>query len=140
MKLKWLGHSCFLLTSGAGTRVVTDPFDQSIGYPLPEVETDIATKSHDHFDHNYIQALKGNFEVVDTAGSHVVRDVRIAGIETWHDAEKGKRRGKNRSGSRRQSTALKRTRLLSGTTAFPLTLPPISPTIGINSRGGALTG
>jgi L-ascorbate metabolism protein UlaG (beta-lactamase superfamily) len=74
---------------------VTDPFDETVGYPLPEVETDIATKSHDHFDHNHMSVLKGSFKVVDTAGSSSIRDIRITGVDTFHDSEEGKKRGKN---------------------------------------------
>ena len=26
MKIQWLGHACFLLTSEGGTRIITDPY------------------------------------------------------------------------------------------------------------------
>jgi L-ascorbate metabolism protein UlaG (beta-lactamase superfamily) len=95
MKIRWMGHACFLITDKGGTRVLTDPFDQSVGYPLPEVEADIVTVSHGHFDHNYTQAVKGDFEVVDAAGSFTVRGIPIKGVATYHDEEKGAKRGKN---------------------------------------------
>ena len=28
MKLKWLGHACFLITSSEGIRILTDPLIQ----------------------------------------------------------------------------------------------------------------
>ena len=58
MKIKWLGHSCFLITSSAGVRILTDPFDSTVGYKCP-VEANIVTTSHDHYDHNYVKAVKG---------------------------------------------------------------------------------
>ena len=48
MKIKWLGHSCFLITSSTGVRILTDPFDETVGYKVPEAEVDIVTTSHDH--------------------------------------------------------------------------------------------
>ncbi|MFH1560313.1 MAG: MBL fold metallo-hydrolase, partial [Chloroflexota bacterium] len=27
MKVKWLGHSCFLITSQGGTKILTDPYE-----------------------------------------------------------------------------------------------------------------
>ena len=32
MKIKWYGHSCFLLTDSNGSTVLTDPCDPSYGY------------------------------------------------------------------------------------------------------------
>ena len=53
MKLKWLGHSCFLLTDEAGTRLMMDPCDPTTGYVVPPTEVDAVTASHGHHDHNY---------------------------------------------------------------------------------------
>lgn len=95
MIIKWLGHSCFLLTTQAGLRIVTDPFDAKVGYPLPTVEADIVTVSHQHGDHNHVQALKGRFQVIDQAGEHTVQGVQIRGIPTFHDDVQGAKRGPN---------------------------------------------
>ncbi len=95
MKIQWLGHSCFYLTSQAGTRVLCDPFDPKIGYPAPAVEADIVTTSHKHSDHNYTQVVKGKFLQIDSPGRHVVDDVEITGFVTFHDEAGGKQRGQN---------------------------------------------
>lgn len=95
MKIKYLGHSCFKLTNDKGIRIMTDPFDESVGYEIPNEEVDIVTTSHDHFDHGYIQAAKGDFEVVNKAGDFNVKDVHISGISTYHDHHKGQNRGSN---------------------------------------------
>ena len=50
MKIEYLGHSCFLMTTQLGTKLLTDPYT-GIGYELPEQEADIVTCSHSHFDH-----------------------------------------------------------------------------------------
>lgn len=100
MKLKWLGHSAFLLTADSGTRVITDPykpgcFDGAVGYG-PICETgDAATVSHDHDDHCAWQALPGNPQVVRGAGEFTVKDISIAGFDTAHDEAGGRQRGRN---------------------------------------------
>jgi L-ascorbate metabolism protein UlaG (beta-lactamase superfamily) len=95
MKLRWFGQSCFLLTSNAGTRVLMDPFAKGLGYQVPEVEADIVTTSHDHFDHNYLKAVKGNFEHIDEPGAYTHKDVVLSGTLTCHDKFQGAKRGRN---------------------------------------------
>jgi len=95
MKIQWLGHACFLLTSSSGVRVLTDPFDPSVGYPVPSVEADIVTTSHQHSDHNYTQAVKGAFQLINSAGSYSVKGIDVLGVDTFHDDAGGAKRGKN---------------------------------------------
>ncbi len=95
MKIKWLGHACFLITTERGIRIVTDPFDETVGYRLPSVEADIVTSSHDHFDHNHVQAIGGDFQLINQAGSFYAADIPIKGIKTYHDDAMGKKRGQN---------------------------------------------
>lgn len=95
MKIKWLGHACFLLTSENGTRVLTDPFDDQVGYKLPEVEADIVTTSHDHYDHNAVDVVKGNFTHINKPGSFEEKGIKITGISTFHDEAQGSKRGDN---------------------------------------------
>ena len=95
MKIKWLGHSCFKIKSGSGVRIVTDPFDDNVGYKLPAVETDIVTISHGHYDHNFVDCVKGDFEVVNKVGNFYVKDISITGVHTYHDGEQGEKRGSN---------------------------------------------
>ncbi|SEP17702.1 MBL fold metallo-hydrolase [Propionispora vibrioides] len=96
MKIKWLGHSCFLFTSGSGVKVLTDPFDSSVGYKVPAVAADIVTTSHEHFDHNYTQAVQGEFFHVHETGHVAHKEIEITGIAAFHDGEGGTQRGKNR--------------------------------------------
>lgn len=95
MKIKWLGHSCFLLTSSSGVRILTDPFDESVGYKVPAVEADIVTTSHNHSDHNHVQVVKGNFKHLNSPGHFVEKNIEITGVATYHDKEQGIKRGSN---------------------------------------------
>ena len=94
MKIKWLGHSCFLLTADNGVTILTDPFDSSVGYKVPEVAADIVSTSHDHFDHNYIKAVIGDFFHVNKTGTFFHKGIEINGVAAFHDEENGAQRGK----------------------------------------------
>jgi len=95
MKIKWFGHACFRIVSENGTRIITDPYDESVGYPMPDAEADIVTTSHDHFDHNYTKAIKGNFRHIHEPGEYDISGVKIKGIPTFHDDSEGAKRGSN---------------------------------------------
>ena len=95
MRLKWHGHSCFSMTFEGGVAVVTDPFDRTVGYPLCRARADIALVSHDHFDHNHVQSLSGTPEVIRDGAPREILGLRIRGVDSFHDAEGGARRGKN---------------------------------------------
>ena len=95
MKIKWYGHSCFKLTSDAGVSIVTDPCDEETGYKLSDISADIVTVSHDHHDHNYVQAVAGSPIIIRTAGEHEACGIKIKGIKSYHDDEHGKKRGDN---------------------------------------------
>ena len=95
MKLRYYGHSCFLMTFSDGTSLVTDPFDETVGYPLCECRCDAVLTSHDHFDHNHVSSLKGSPVRVCEPGRARVGGVEIMGVESFHDDCRGAKRGKN---------------------------------------------
>ena len=97
MKVKWLGHASFLITSDAGTKIITDPY--VCGGPLEYGEikesADIVTVSHDHFDHNNVAAVGGKPKVVKEAGSVEIKGIKFSGMPTFHDEARGSQRGNN---------------------------------------------
>src|SRR3989337_429094 len=64
MELTYFGHARFLLRAADATTSPLDPYDTSVGYPLPDVAPTALTVSHEHFDHNHVQAVKGNPKVI----------------------------------------------------------------------------
>jgi L-ascorbate metabolism protein UlaG (beta-lactamase superfamily) len=56
MKIKWLGHACFLITSRDGVRVITDPYvvGGGISYSPIKETADVVVVSHDHGDHSNV--------------------------------------------------------------------------------------
>lgn len=95
MKIKWFGQSCFMITSENGTKVLTDPFTDMLGYKLPEIEADIVTTSHNHKDHNNVNAVKGSFEHIHRPGRFTKDGIGIKGVETFHDKTSGSKKGNN---------------------------------------------
>jgi len=95
MKVKWLGHSAFVITSDTGTRVITDPYDTGgeLNYGDIKESADIVVTSHDHHDHNNVAAVRGNPAVV--RGTTKVKGINFRGIPTYHDEVAGKERGNN---------------------------------------------
>ena len=95
MKLQWLGHSCFAITLNDGCVVVTDPYDDTVGYPPLHVKADIVLSSHDHFDHNYFIAVEGDPEIIKEPGICERGGVTITGVHSFHDDARGAKRGEN---------------------------------------------
>ncbi|HEX9744102.1 MAG TPA: MBL fold metallo-hydrolase [bacterium] len=88
--LEWLGHSCFRLTSESGTRILIDPFDDSIGYKVPPYECEILLLSHNHYDSCARHLVKKGCQIIDRKGTHQAGDLIIKAHPAWHDKLKGK--------------------------------------------------
>jgi len=97
MKIKWLGHASFLITSEGGTKIVTDPYTVGAGISYGEIQesADIVLVSHGHGDHNNVAVVKGNPEVVKEAGSRTVKGIEVKGVASYHDDTDGSQRGPN---------------------------------------------
>jgi len=103
MKLTYFGHAMFRLESG-GSSILIDPYDEKVGYPIPDVAATAVTVSHEHGDHSNIAAVKGHPKVIrglKDAGkdwaevNERVGPFTISGVATYHDASSGNDRGKN---------------------------------------------
>ncbi len=90
--LRWFGHSCFRISSRK-VSIVTDPFDDSVGYPLPTCDSDVILVSHDHFDHNNVSCIRGN--PITVKDSRNVKGIDFDAVDSWHDEAGGSKRGKN---------------------------------------------
>jgi L-ascorbate metabolism protein UlaG (beta-lactamase superfamily) len=96
MKIKWLGHACFLIASEKGPRVITDPYNVGGGLsygPIKE-SADVVIITHDHLDHNNAKAVAGA-EVVKGPGTKKAKGIEFLGLPTHHDEKGGRERGEN---------------------------------------------
>ncbi len=91
MKIKYLGHACFLVESGV--KIVFDPFN-NIGYDMQKVEADFAFSSHGHFDHNNFSSCLGAKPISKIEDIKDL-DFKVELIKTYHDDVFGKKRGEN---------------------------------------------
>ena len=95
MVIEHIGHAEFLLTLESGMRIVTDPYDASCGYPVERIQADGVLVSHHHHDHDAVENITGNPQVIDFVGPHTFApDVKVTGLLADHDDEGGKKRGK----------------------------------------------
>lgn len=100
MKIKWLGHATFVITTQNGKVILVDPYESgcygdALRYPRITAEADVVTVSHQHTDHNNSKMLSGKPQVINKDGEHEVSGMKIKGIPTYHDTSQGKERGEN---------------------------------------------
>lgn len=94
MDLTWLGHACFRMRGREGI-VLTDPPDPRSGNAIPKTEAHLVTISHDDPGHSSLKSVGGEPVVLSGPGEYEVREILVTGVGTWHDEEKGARRGPN---------------------------------------------
>jgi L-ascorbate metabolism protein UlaG (beta-lactamase superfamily) len=96
--VQFLGHACVRLKGRDGI-VLCDPFGRSTGLDIGKPTAHIVTVSHDHGDHNNIEAvrsLRGEKPFrIDGPGEYEVSGVLVTGVRTYHDKAKGAERGFN---------------------------------------------
>jgi len=100
MKIQWLGHAAFTITTKDGKTLITDPYQSgayggALGYPPIKVSADVVTVSHQHEDHNHTKSLPGRPQVIDKDGECETAGIKIKGMPCFHDTTQGKERGKN---------------------------------------------
>ena len=93
MTIKWLGHSCFEI-GGESLTVITDPYDEMVGYPVLSTGADYVTISHRHSDHSDTSWIIGS-TVVEGVGVHEFPGVKFKGVASFHDKLEGRMRGDN---------------------------------------------
>lgn len=99
MIITYHGHSTFKLKGKRGT-VVTDPYHEYVGFPMPSLSADVVTVSHDHKDHSATDLVRGtarkeNPFVIEKPGEYEVAGISVFGVSSFHDASQGAERGNN---------------------------------------------
>ena len=100
MQIQYYGHSCFKITTKPAGRATddivlfVDPFDKETGLRPPQGHADVVFVTHDHHDHNNIDALKDEPVIINTPGEYSVRGINVVGIDTFHDNQEGAQRGR----------------------------------------------
>jgi L-ascorbate metabolism protein UlaG (beta-lactamase superfamily) len=79
MEISWYGHSCFRLADRGKATIVTDPYDESIGFDVPKLKADVATVSHEAPGHSSVESIKNIQRVVNGPGEYEIGGVFIVG-------------------------------------------------------------
>jgi L-ascorbate metabolism protein UlaG (beta-lactamase superfamily) len=105
MQVEWYGQSAFRLEAD-GTTVVIDPFGDVSGLgsrglqfeypPIAGVRADVLLVTHEHADHNGVEAVEGEPAVIrSTAGTHESPIGEVVAVASEHDPVAGTQRGPN---------------------------------------------
>lgn len=94
MEITFLGHACFKIIA-KDLVLITDPPAESTGIKLGKNSADILTISHHHYDHDAAELISGDPTTLDAPGEYEVKGVMIQGVPSYHDDEKGAKRGFN---------------------------------------------
>lgn len=89
MKIEYIKHSCFLITTQQGVKILIDPvnWDRDVS---PNLRPDVILLSHQHSDHSNLSLAGGAAEIIYGAGSHFVSGVPITGFTADHGEHMGK--------------------------------------------------
>jgi len=97
LSVKWLGHTCFLFSSGK-TRILVNPF-RTIGctakYRAPKVEAGLVLISSQLLDEGAVEGLPGKPQLIYEPGVYRFNGIQVEGINTPHDRFNGRRFGNN---------------------------------------------
>ena len=108
MRIKFLGHAAVEIAADSGLKIVTDPY--RVGFHLfpggsiyhaPITEPyDIVAVSHEHPDHDAVDMIRGNPEIVRGMEIRGKGKINVKGIDFWsigcyHDDKGGKLLGEN---------------------------------------------
>lgn len=89
VRLDWLGHHCFLLTTGLGFAVLTDPFEtKHFDYPVPNVRPDVVLVSSEDPLVSNAELAGGNpqiFRNQSALGNFSAGGIPFRGVPTRED-------------------------------------------------------
>jgi len=97
LTLEWYGQACFRIENSSV--IVTDPHNgETVGLnPPPADVANLVTISHGHHDHASGRELvtREGSVIMEKPGSYVKKGIKITGIDSYHDRDKGEKRGEN---------------------------------------------
>jgi L-ascorbate metabolism protein UlaG (beta-lactamase superfamily) len=121
--IRWWGQGMVSIETHWNLTIVIDPYNDKIGYEVPDLTADLVLVTHEHADHNNVEAVKGEPIVVrglDAKGAVVgvwnvlgrwpneralvwssartkqlkpPHSIQVVSIPAWHDDSQGSERG-----------------------------------------------
>ncbi len=93
VKLEYVAHSCFVIESPQGVRILIDPYNTNrwLGYQFPdEMKADAVLVTHPHYDHDANYHVSFQVPVFRAPGRFSIGDVRLQGLKGKHADPYGK--------------------------------------------------
>ena len=95
MSVTYLGHSAFLFEDATGEKLLIDPFGNDADNnwfvnAFPSMNVDLVAVTHDHFDHNAVDALPGGTQVMADAGACQTGNTTVTGVPDVHSGASGR--------------------------------------------------
>ncbi len=84
MELTWHGHSCFRMIERGTASIVTDPYDESIGYAPLKLRADVVTISHDDPAYNAVDKVRNVHLTLTSPGEYEIGGVFITGVASYN--------------------------------------------------------
>ncbi len=105
MRVEWYGHSAFRLATPQ-VRVFIDPIGDTSGLgargirfeypPIEGIDADLVLVTHEHGDHNGVEAIAGEPAVLRSTAGRLDSPVgEVLAVASEHDASAGTERGPN---------------------------------------------
>lgn len=105
MQVEWYGQSAFRLTTSEAT-VFIDPFGDVSGLaargiqfdypPIESVQAQLVLVTHEHADHNGVEAIGGNPAVLRSTAGRLESPIgEVLAVASEHDRKAGTERGPN---------------------------------------------
>ena len=93
VKLEYVAHSCFVIESPQGVRILIDPYNTNrwLGYQFPdEMKADAVLVTHPHYNHDANYHVSFQVPVFRAPGRFSIGDVRLQGLKGKHADPYGK--------------------------------------------------
>ena len=94
MSVTYLGHCAFLFEDSSGESLLIDPFGNDADNnwflaSFPPLSVDLVAITHDHFDHNAVDALPNGTPVLGAGMRQTVGDTVVTGVPDLHSGRSG---------------------------------------------------
>ena len=94
MEITYFGLNAIRIR-GRDATVLIDPYEPKLGLAPARLTVQVVALTHEDPTHFSQQGLSGHYHLVTGAGEFEIKGAFLHGIQTYHDAQKGAKRGKN---------------------------------------------
>ncbi|HYM49806.1 MAG TPA: MBL fold metallo-hydrolase [Candidatus Limnocylindrales bacterium] len=94
MEITYFGLNAIRIR-GRDATLLIDPYEPKLGLAPVRLNVQIVALTHDDPTQFSMQGLGSDYHLVTGAGEFEIKGIFLRGIQTYHDGQKGQKRGKN---------------------------------------------